>query len=431
MRAASWIPALSLILAVTACDSGPHVVAQTGVPVVTVGANLTAGAAGSVLRIPNPQELPANIRASNDLLVTLDTSKSTLPVLKDSDGSYFINLGAGSARLDTAGNLTVLFIVDRTRSQIVTLRTGPAVTLGSPAILTDPTPASVLRGFSVTLKANVPAEKTANYSYSWFYSTMPTSGQWLGISGNTASVAWTPASPGNFYVRLDITEKATQRNSTFITNTALVNVTEGTDIIKTNPFPASVDRGVQVGLSIPELKPGALYTWSYSASSQGPWAPVVTDSGATARASGISWIPPAEGNFYIKVDVTDPTAQSTSTFTSSQPLVFVAERTPLITTEPNPARVATNTGINLHTRLVPKLGDIFGWSYGTSQVGPWTAIGGSITQDISWTTIRPVGTYYIKLDVNNSSTNATNSYVSKTPLVYVDSSTNSNPTFGR
>ena len=86
MRAATWIPALSLVLALTACDSGPHVVAQTGTAPVTVGANLT----GTILRIPNPLELPEAMRASNDLLITVDTSKSTLPVLKDSDGSYYI-----------------------------------------------------------------------------------------------------------------------------------------------------------------------------------------------------------------------------------------------------------------------------------------------------------------------------------------------------
>jgi hypothetical protein len=432
MRPTRWIPVLSTLFFLTAaCDSGPHVVAQTGSAPVSVGANLVSGAAGTVLRIPNPAELPETIRSSNDLLLTLDTNKSTLPVLKDSDGSLYINLGTSSVRLDTAGNATVLFIVDRNKSQMVTLRTGPAITLGSPAIQTTPSPASVLKGFSVGLKANVAADKVDQYTYSWYYSTLPASGQWLPISGNTAEVSWTPAQQGNYYVRLDVTEKASQRNSSFTTSSPIVNVSEGQDIIRTNPYPANLDRAEVVTLSIPPVKEGMIYTWSYAATAQGPWLPVITDQGSSAKSASVAWLPPQEGNYYIKVDTTDPVSATTSTFTSSQPIVFVVERSPLITTEPSPARVLTNTGINLKIRIKSRVGDTFGWSYGPSQNGPWTMIGGSTIPEISWTATRPVGSYFIKVDVNNANTNTTNSYVSKTALVYVDASSNSNPTFGR
>lgn len=421
MRPAPWIPALtSLLVVAAACDSGPHVVAQTGTSPVSVGANLVTGAGGTVLRIPNPAELPEAIRNSTDLLLTVDASKSTLPVLKDSDGSLYVNLGTSSVRLDTAGNATAMFVIDRTRSQIVTLRTGPAITLGSPAIQTDPNPASVLKGFAVGLKANVAADKADQYSYAWYYSTLPASGQWLTISGNAANVSWTPSTQGNYYIRLDVTEKATQRNSSFTTSSPLVNVSEGQDIIRTSPWPANVDRAEAVGLSIPPPKPGMIYTWSYSTTANGPWQPVTTDQGIDPKASSVTWIPPQEGNYYIKVDATDPVAATTSTFTSSQPIVFVVERQPLITTEPSPARVKTTTGINLKTRIIPRAGDSFGWSYSTSQVGPWTSIGGTTVPEISWTATRPSGTYYIKVDVNNANTNTTNSYVSKSPLVFVD-----------
>jgi hypothetical protein len=421
MRPARWIPALtSLLVVAAACDSGPHVVAQTGASPVTVSANLVTGTTGTTLRIPNPGELPESIRNSNDLLLTFDTNKSTLPVLKDSDGSLYVNLGQSNVRLDTAGNATAMFVIDRNRSQLVTLRTGPSISLGSPAIQTDPSPASVLKGFAVGLKANVAADKVDQYSYSWYYSTLPSSGQWLTISGNTANISWTPATQGNYYIRLDVTEKATQRNSTFTTTSPIVNVSEGQDIIRTNPYPANVDRAEAVGLSIPPPKPGMIFTWSYGTTAAGPWQPVITDQGADPKSSSVTWLPPQEGNYYIKVDATDPTASTTSTFTSSQPIVFVVERQPLITTEPSPARVKTNTGINLKTRVKSRVGDTFGWSYGTSQVGPWTTIGGSQIPEISWTATRPAGTYFIKVDVNNALTNTTNSYVSKAPLVFVD-----------
>jgi hypothetical protein len=392
---------------------------STGAP-VAVGANLVTGATGTVLRIPNPAELPESMRASNDLLLTVDTNKSTMPVLKDSDGSYFVNLGQNSVRLDTAGNATALFIIDRSRSQIVTLRTGPSISLGSPAIQTDPNPGSVLKGFAVGLKANVAADKADQYSYTWYYSTLPASGQWLPISGNTSSVSWTPAQQGNYYIRLDVTEKATQRNSSFTTSSPIVNVSEGLDLIKTIPFPANVDRAETVGLTIPAVKEGMIYNWSYAASAQGPWQPVLTDNANSARTSSVAWLPPQEGNFYIKVDATDPTTSSTSTFTSSQPIVFVTERTPLITSEPSPTRVSTTAGINLKTRIKSKQGDTYGWSYSSSQMGPWTTIGGSIVPEISWTATRPKGTYFIKVDVSNATTGSTNSYVSKTPLIYID-----------
>jgi hypothetical protein len=408
------------------------VIAQTGTTPVSVGANLVSGASGSILRIPNPAELPEAIRQSNDLLLTVDTNKSTLPVLKDSDGSFYVNMGTTGMRLDTAGNATAMFIIDRNRSQIVTLRTGPSISLGSPAIQTTPSPASVLKGFSVGLKANVAADKADQYSYTWYYSTLPSSGQWLPISGNTANVSWTPAQQGNYYVRLDITEKATQRNSSFTTSSPIVNVSEGQDIIKTSPYPANVDRAETVSLSIPPVKEGMVYTWSYSSSAQGPWLPVITDQGANARAASISWLPPQEGNYYIKVDATDPTSATTSTFTSSNPIVFVVERQPLITTEPSPARVTTTTGLNLKTRIKSRPGDTFGWSYSTSQAGPWTNIGASLVPEISWTATRPAGTYYIKVDVNNASLGTSSSYVSKTALVYVDSSASqSGSTIGR
>lgn len=423
---------LIAIVALAACDSGPHVVATATTPAVEVAANLSSGAAGAQLRILNPQELPEAIRQAKELSVSVDSSKTSLPVIREADGSLTVNFGQLAPKLDTDGNVTVLFILDKQYGRLVTLKTGPSISLGTPAIMTDPSPASVLKGFSLGLKANVAASQADRYTYTWSYSAQPASGMWTPISGNAPSVDWTPPSQGNYYVRLEVTDKATQKNTVYTSPSALVFVGEGKDIITTSPFPANLDRGQEVGLSLTQAtKAGAIYSWAYSVNPAAGWQPITSGNNESARGASVSWLPPNEGNYYIKVDISDPATRTTSSFTSSQALVFVSETSPLIYTEPNPARVLTNSGVTLRTRLEPKPGDTFGWSYGSSQMGPWTAIGGSTVGHISWSKSRPVGTYYIKLDVSNASKGTVNSFVSKTPLVYVEQGDGGGPTFGQ
>src|SRR5687768_12539173 len=104
--------ALTVALLVVSCDSGPHVVATSGAAMAFTTANLTSGATGSQIRIPNPLELPEAIRAGKDLYVSIDASKASYPVIRESDGTYTVNFGTTPLKVDTDGNVTVLFVAD-------------------------------------------------------------------------------------------------------------------------------------------------------------------------------------------------------------------------------------------------------------------------------------------------------------------------------
>ena len=295
----------------------------------------------------------------------------------------------------------------------------------------SPNPASLKKGESVklTLK-NAEADNAANIA--WSYTTSPASGVFLPIPASGKTVSWTPAAAGSFYVRAETTRTGNSAVSSFTSATALVVVSESTNVITTQPVPASVDLGAEVRViaNVPNST-ASKYNWSYGVTSAGPWIPVETIQDSVSQKE-LRWIPPLSGSFYLKVDVTDSTSQSVITYTSPTALVFVNEYRSFFVLNPSPARVITTSPVQIETRFTAPSGFIYAWSYGPSTAGPWIGIGGTTVPKITWDKPKATGTYYIKFDAISLFNNKAISFISKTPLVFVDpSNSTSTPTFGQ
>lgn len=288
------------------------------------------------------------------------------------------------------------------------------------------TPANgqVARGASIALQLQVPLDNVK-----WSYAASA-QGPFVVIPGTGQRLQWTPAQAGSFYVRAEGTNDA-GRTVSFTSATAQVFVSERDNIILTEPSSASLNLGasVQLRADLPE-EAGSQYFWSYGSSANGPWSPVSALDNRFSQKS-VRWIPTSSGNFFVKVDVHNPQSQSTVSFVSPTPKVFVEERTPFFKTNPDPAFIGTKGAVTLSTSFAPQNQNVsYAWSYGPSTAGPFTAIGGSIQPEIVWREPGLVGSYYIKLDATLAGTSQVLSFVSPKPLVFVSSSTGSQPSFG-
>lgn len=288
------------------------------------------------------------------------------------------------------------------------------------------TPANgqVARGAAVNLQLQVPLDNVK-----WSYAAAA-QGPFVVIPGTGSSLQWTPAQAGSFYVRAEGTN-AEGRTVSFTSATAQVFVSERDNIILTDPASASLNLGssVQLRADLPD-EAGNQYFWSYGTTANGPWSPVNALDNRYAQKS-LRWIPTSTGNFFIKVDVHNPQSQSTVSFVSPTPKVFVEERTPFFKTSPDPAFIGTKGAVTLRSSFAPLNQSInYAWSYGPSTAGPFTAIGGSIQPEIVWREPGLVGSYYIKLDATLTGTSQVLSFISPKPLVFVSSGTGSQPSFG-
>lgn len=288
------------------------------------------------------------------------------------------------------------------------------------------TPANgqIARGDVVQLQMQEPLDNVK-----WSYAPSA-QGPFTVIPGTGASVQWAPAQAGSFYIRAEGTHSS-GRTVAFTSATAQVFVSERDNIILTEPASARLNLGgsVQLRADLPE-ESGAQYFWSYGTSANGPWTAVnpLDDRFSQKR---LRWIPTSTGNFFLKVDVNNPRTQSTVSFISPTPKVFVEERTPFFKTSPDPAYIGTQGAVTLSTSFMPVNQSVnYAWSYGPSTAGPFTAIGGTTLPEIVWRQPGLVGSYYIKLDATLTNSSQVLSFVSKKPMVFVSSSTQSQPSFG-
>lgn len=327
------------------------------------------------------------------------------------------------------------------------------VTENENIITTQPSLGNIIRGSSVKLEVNVP-NSASDASYVWSYSQSP-AGPWQSITGALKTVDWTPSITGSFYIKTDIIDNKSNSVSTFISPKAIVFVNEAGNIFKIDPIAGNIKRGSFVNITADV--PGATgknfqYNWSYSSSLLAPFQPLSNSKG-DLKSNTIRWRPATEGSYYVKVDAVNLDNQSVLTFTSSSPIVFVNELTPLFRTSPEIARITSETSVDIMVALEATMNSVYTWSYSTSQVGPWTSIGASTTNTITWetkkipgTTIivsdvsgkpvpmvipastnKPPGTYYIKVDIQDPSDNTIASFVSRTPIIFIDKdSTTSN-----
>ena len=398
-------PLLILVAAAslaTGCESTFNMAGSPAAPPVgqeaAVRAILATGAGGTAVTIDNPQALPAAVTSARKLEVAIGGTK--LPVTRSPGGFYtFVVPAASRFAPDVAGNWKVVFVLDDTGSQIVTLQTGSPVQFANPPVLTDPSPGFIVRGLDLKLRANTEAS-TDKYQFTWAYSTTGTA-PWLPIPGQGKEVEWTPPQAGNFFIKVDAVDRATQQSYSTTTASALVFVTDGDEVITTTPTSGSVERGQPVDLAF--NRPQGLrgddlsYAWSVGGSPNGPWT-LVQGSG-----DKIQWLPTALGSYYVKTEVSSRTTGEVNTFVSPEAIVFVNEGRPIVTANPSAVLRGDRVALDLNLTLAGTAPVSWFYQRTGAAGGVWTSISG--TGRTNSLVVNEAGTYSFRVDVPDASGN--------------------------
>lgn len=396
-------PLLALVVAaalVAGCESTFNMAGSPAVAPLgqegAVRAILAPGASGTTVTIDNPSALPEAVRAARTLEVAI--AGRTLPVTRSPGGYYSFVVPAGTAfNPDVAGNWKVVFVLDDVGSQIVTLLTGSPVQFANPPVLTDPSPGFIVRGLELKLRANTEAS-IDKYQFTWAYSTTGTA-PWMSIPGQGKEVEWTPPQAGNFFVKVDAVDRATQQSYSTVTPSALVFVTDGDEVITTTPTSGAIERGQPVDLAF--NRPQGLrgddlsYAWSVAASSQGPWTTV------QGTGPAIQWLPTALGSYYVKTEVSSRSTGEVNTFVTPEAAVFVNEGRPIVTA--NPSAVLRGDRVGLDLNLTVPGNPPISWFYSRTGAvgGAWTSLSG--TGKANSLVVNEAGTYHFRVDVPDAS----------------------------
>jgi hypothetical protein len=336
------------------------------------------------------------------------------------------------------GNYYIKIDIIEKKTGIISSYTTPTsvvfVTENDNIIKTLPDNGKITKGNFIILEANTPNIKGAT-SYSWSYSTSPQSGIWRPISGNSKTIKWTPTDAGSYFIKVDIANPNSEVQ-TFTSPKAIVFVSENNDIFQTEPKGGAINLGQYINISanINSLEGNNQYIWSYSSSGlPGTFRPM-TNIKTDISNPNVRWRVPEEGSFFVKLDVVNSENNSSLSFQSTNPIVFVTERKPLFETNPKDGKILPDSTIEIITNVENILNGSYAWSYSISQMGPWTAIGGSNSNKIKWDKQgKPTGTFYIKVDITDDSTDKRiSTFVSKNPIIFIEksSSTNNSNTFG-
>lgn len=388
--------AIIVALLLAGCDSQIHMTGTPAIAPAPQGAAVRAlttdmPTGGKLVTIDNPQLLPEAVRTAADLKVAFGGVK--VPVTRNPGGYYTFSVPA-SARIqqDLSGNLRVVFVMDDTKSQIVTLATGSPVQFAQPPVLTEPGPAFIAKGLDVILKANT-AASTEQYQFTWSYGLSP-QGPWQPIPGSGKEVEWTPPMPGNFFIKVDAVDRASQQAYSTVTPSALVFVSDAKDVITTEPPSGAIERGREVTLKF--NRPSGLkgenltYAWSYGASPQGPWQ-VISGDGAS-----VNWLPTNAGSYFVKVETSNRETGDVNTFVSPQAVVFVNEGQPIV--QVSSQTVDRGDAVQL-TLGIPTAGDgPFTWYHmrAGAQTG-WTLMNGT-SKSVTFIT-NEAGAYSFRVDI--------------------------------
>lgn len=405
------------LLTMSACDSSLafNVIRADNNKIPTISANLSQSQAGSIIRITNINSIPEEIRNSNDIKVAFDNSKTTIPVSKNSDGSFSFP-ASNSVRIDSQGNFNILFLVDGQRSYLVTLKTGPILKLKNPGILITPNTGTVIKGEKVRLVANIDTQNKADFIFNWTYGSTA-AGPFIPISGTSDAVEFTPPSVGNYYVKLDMIERSSGASSSYTSPVAIVFVTDANNIISASSSTLVRGRQTTLTANIPNADPTKYnFAWSYGQSPQGPFLPI------TGTERTINWTPNSSGSFYIKIDALNKESQQISTYSTTDPVVFVTENEGIITTDPALGNIVRGSSIKLNANVPVSETNSYSWSYAQSVQGPWQSIPGS-TKTIDWTP-NQAGSFFIKTDVIDNQSNNVSTFISPKAIVFVNEATN-------
>lgn len=293
------------------------------------------------------------------------------------------------------------------------------------SFVVTPSSGSITRGKTVRLQLKDAPSENIN----WSFGSEP-QGAFENIPAAGSDIRWTPTSAGRFYIRASVT-----RNDGSISNFSsadpLVLVSEPAQAIRASRGNLELGQFVRLSNNTTERGPAFRYSWSYSSSAQGPFTPMTTLESSTQAT--VTWYPPAAGAYFIKTEVSNSDAQTTLSFTSSEPLVRVNEGQPFFSTSPASGRIQPNDALTLRSRF-DNGGRSFnyGWAYSSSNVGPFTPIGGSSATEILWDDDnKPTGTYFIRFQATAPGTERIIRFVSQTPLVFVSENESGSNEFGK
>ncbi|MGV3523749.1 MAG: PKD domain-containing protein [Candidatus Sericytochromatia bacterium] len=414
----------SLSLTLTACDS-PSSLSSTRQEnaLVRVRANYLPGqsaASAPTIQIPDPSQLPENLRNATQLRAIFDTSRSTVNVQRASDGSLSFPLSTGRS-FSSGSTLQILLVGDDRYTYPVLLETGTPFQLATPAVSVAPA-STVTLGTRTRLQANFTAEaEPERYLLGWEVGPSA-AGPWQGVSGSTPSVEWEPRQAGSYYVRLQITDTQTRTQSSYTTPSPLVYVQTPDRLATVSPSSGAIVSGqeVQLSVALPEYAENAeaSYQWFQSTSAQGPFQPIV------GSGRSLSWEPPSPGSYYLQLQVQQD--GRLSTYTSAQPEVLVSSGEDQIVTQPSSGSIVRGEAVTLSSAVSGLAPDTsYTWFYAFSPQGPFQPIAGS-GASVEW--LPPTtGEFYIRLRTFEPGTGNSQTYTSGTPEVSVR---DSNAIFG-
>ena len=290
------------------------------------------------------------------------------------DGNYFVKVDA----------------VDRATRQSYSTVTPSAlvfVTDGDEVITTTPTSGAVERGGSIRLAFNRPTGLAGgDLDYAWSSGPSP-QGPWTLISGNAVEVAFQPTTIGSYYIKTEVSSRASNRVNTFITPDAAVFVDESRPIVTAKPSTAVRGERVALNLNLPLQGRGAV-SWFYSrtgVSAQGAQWTLLNGTGVTN-----SLLVNESGTYSFRVDVPDANG-AIKTFTTTEPVLSVTEGKPIVTANPGTALRGDRIGLTLN---LPAEGPL-NWYYGKG--GAWSPLTG--TDRTNSFVVNEAGTYDFRVDV--------------------------------
>lgn len=402
---------LALQLSLTACSSPASLTARIGGETPAVRATLVAAATGQSLRVIQIDQLPEFLRNATTLRAILDNSNTTYAVVRNADGSLSIPLSAGR-QPDSQGLIEILLMDSTGRSALVKFNTGPLLNLAANPISVSPTSQIVL-GTELSLKANfADSADIAPFVFSWSASASA-AGPFTPISGTGASVTWTPATAGNYFLRFEMRDTRTGAASTYTTSTPFVFVAAADQIVITDPADGRILAGDKIGLkaNVAEVKDAATpWLWSYSQSPVGPFQPI------SGQGASISWEAPAAGSYYLRLQANINGQQNT--YTTSRAVVLVSNADEVIAITPSSGVAIRGQSISLKAN-VPNTDSSWRhlWSYAASPVGPFTAIAAE-GASINWLP-DTTGEFYLRVRVINPTTGEEKTYTSSKTLLSV------------
>jgi hypothetical protein len=328
-------------------------------------------------------------------------------------GNYFIKVDA----------------VDRSTQQTYSTVTSQAlvfVTEAQGVVTTTPASGTVERGATVKLAFNRPAALTGeNLGYAWSASQSP-QGPWQTISGDGPNVDFLPTGVGGYFFRVDVTNRDTGEVNAFVTPEAEVFVTESRPVI--TPSANTVDRGAKVDLTLNVADPGpGPFTWYYSRT-PGVW----TLMGGTDKTN--SHIVNEAGSYNFRVDIPQANGGAKQ-FTTTEPVLNVIEREPLIQTDPInlTIRPGDTVPLVLKAQGIDESQYRFVWFYSLNPQAGWQTIQFEDVDDQylkrfvwetsasvgNFTTFVQPGAYYIRVDATERTGTRTYTFTSTNPVVNI------------